>query len=133
MRAGIVTAGMLPALWGVATVSVAGQAPATETADQLYRHREDLSSARRAADLWAAGAATGFEPAWKLSRASYWLGTQSPAPDRRARLEPGVRAGRTAGRLAPDRPEGHLWLAADMGELAEAGAMESLECRGRIR
>src|SRR5260221_2410627 len=133
MRAGIVTAGMLPALWGVATVSVAGQAPATETADQLYRHREDLASARRAADLWAAGAATGFEPAWKLSRASYWLGTQAPASERRARLERGVRAGETAVRLAPDRPEGHFWLAANMGELAESGAMQGLKYRGRIR
>src|SRR5260221_6900332 len=133
MRSGIVTAAMMAVLCGVATVSASGQAPATETADQLYRHRDDLSSARRAADLWAAAAATGFESAWKLSRVSYWLGTQSPASERRAALERGVRAGEAAVRLGPDRPEGHFWLAANMGELAESGAMQGLKYRGRIR
>jgi tetratricopeptide (TPR) repeat protein len=123
-------AAALTLVWGR---SVSAQGPAAATPDELYRHRDNLASARRAADLWAARAETAFEPAWKLSRVSYWLGTQSPASERRAALERGVRAGETAVRLAPDRPEGHFWLAANLGELAESGAMQGLKYRGRIR
>ena len=35
-------------------------------------------------------------------------------------LERGITAGEAAIRLGPDRPEGHYWLAADMGALAES-------------
>src|SRR5438067_1739186 len=54
--------------------------PATvraQDADALYADRENLASARRAAEIWAAAAERGgtFEPAWKLARMCYWLGT----------------------------------------------------------
>jgi tetratricopeptide (TPR) repeat protein len=122
-------------LFGTLCFASAGlaQTPASESADQLYRHREDLTSARRAADLWAAQAATDFDSAWKLSRVSYWLGTQAPESERRAALERGMRAGERAVRIAPGRPQGHFWLAANMGELAESGAMQGLKYRGRIK
>jgi tetratricopeptide (TPR) repeat protein len=105
-----------------------------EDAEELYRHRDDLASAKRAADLWAASAQSSFDPAWKLARISYWLGTKLPEAERRAALERGVGAGETAVRLAPDRPEGHFWLAANMGALAESfGLIQGLKYRGRIR
>jgi Arc/MetJ-type ribon-helix-helix transcriptional regulator len=64
-----------------------------EDPEELYRHRDDLSSARRAADLWAPEAQSSFDPAWKLARISYWLGTKLPEAERRAaRLQcaPGI-------------------------------------------
>ena len=103
-------------------------------ADALYRLREDPESAKRAADLWATRAATDFESGWKLSRVCYWLGTHGPRAQRRAALERGVMAGEGAVRLAPGRPEGHFWLAANMGTLAESfGLRQGLKYRGRIK
>ena len=114
------------------------QEPAAAAADPdaLYRDRENLASARQAADLWSKEAAAGgsFEAAWKLARAYYWLGTQGPERERRAALERGVNAGEQAAALQPNRPEGHFWLAANMGGLAESfGLRQGIRYRGRIR
>jgi hypothetical protein len=111
------------------------QSPAPDP-DALYQAREQVANAVRAADLWAARAAGGrdFEASWKLARACYWVGTQGPSADRRAALERGVAAGDQAARLGPDRPEGHFWMAANMGALAESfGLRQGLKYRGRIR
>ena len=55
--------------------------------DALYRDRETLASATRAAEVWAARLAANardFESAWKLARARYWLGTNGlPEAERR--------------------------------------------------
>src|SRR5436190_20809163 len=51
--------------------------PSAQSADALYANRRDFESARRAAEMWRADLARdprAFEAAWKLSRASYWLG-----------------------------------------------------------
>jgi tetratricopeptide (TPR) repeat protein len=102
--------------------------------DELYRHREDLPSAAGAADLWAQRSGVDFEAAWKLARACYWLGTHQAEQNRRSALERGVNAGERAVRLASDRPEGHFWLAANMGRLAESfGIVQALKYRGRIK
>jgi hypothetical protein len=112
----------------------AAQAPAPDDPDALYRDREDLPSAARAADLWDRRGTGDYEAAWKLARVSYWLGTHLPEPVRRSALERGVRAGETAVRVGPDRPEGHFWLAADMGTLAESfGIVQGLKYRAKIR
>ena len=102
--------------------------------DELYRRREDLASAARAADVWAQRSTTDFGAAWKLARACYWLGMHEPEQNRRGTLERGVRAGENAIRLARERPEGHFWLAANMGRLAESfGILQGLKYRGRIK
>ena len=107
----------------------AGSAP-----DELYRQREDLASAKRAAAAWSENAGDDFESAWKLARAAYWIGGHAPQGERRAAFERGVSAGETAARLRPDRPEGHYWLAADMGALAESfGLSQGLKYRSRIK
>jgi hypothetical protein len=102
--------------------------------DALYSQREDLASAARAADFWEQRSKTDFDAAWKLARACYWLGTHQPEQFRRRTLERGTAAGESAIRLANDRPEGHFWLAADMGRLAESfGLLPALKYRGRIK
>ena len=106
-------------------------------ADRLYADRTNLASARRAADLWRqalASDARNFEAAWKLARADYWLGGHADEGERRAILDAGIAAARTAIALQPHRPEGHFWLAANMGALAESfGLRQGLKYRKPIK
>jgi tetratricopeptide (TPR) repeat protein len=105
--------------------------------DALYARRSDLASARQAAAIWEARllkTPTDFESAWKLSRARYWLGGHAADAERKALFEGGVAAGRTAVALEPNRPEGHFWIAANEGALAESfGLRQGLKYRGDIR
>ena len=115
--------------------ALGGQSPAE--ADRLYADRTNLASARRAADLWRqalASDARKFEAAWKLARADYWLGGHADEGERRAILDAGIAAARTAIALQPHRPEGHFWLAATMGALAESfGLRQGLKYRKPIK
>ncbi len=133
-RAGLPIAVLL-IVGGLAVASARPLArPADAEADTLYRGRADLDSARRAADLWEASAGDDFESAWKLARVCYWIGTHGTRDERRDALERGVKGGEGAIRLGPDRPEGHFWLAANMGALAQSfGLGQGLKYRGRIK
>jgi hypothetical protein len=106
-------------------------------ADRLYASRARLADARRAADLYASVLArdpTQFEAAWKLARAGYWLGGHADGDAIRSECERGMAAARTAIQLAPNRPEGHFWLAANMGRLAESqGIRAGLRYRKPVR
>lgn len=110
---------------------------ADDDPDVLYAGREDLAKARRALEIWNAHIAatpSNFEATWKASRARYWLGSHDAPPSRRAHLEAGVQAGRTAVGLEPTRVEGHFWAAANMGALAESfGLRQGLKYRSAIR
>jgi tetratricopeptide (TPR) repeat protein len=120
------------------TAVVSGlQQPTTENPDHLYADRANLASAQRAAALWEERLArdpSDFEAAWKLARACYWLGGHVPANAQRAQYERGIDAGRRAVMLNPGRPEGHFWMAANMGALAESfGLRQGLKYRGTIK
>jgi tetratricopeptide (TPR) repeat protein len=106
--------------------------------DALYRDRESLANATRAVEIWAARLASNprdFEAAWKLARGRYWLGTNGlPESQRKSALEQGIAAARTAAALEPARPEGHFWIAANMGALAESfGMRQGMKYRGAIK
>jgi tetratricopeptide (TPR) repeat protein len=115
----------------------AARAQAYGDADALYAARESLASARQAAAVWDERLQRDpgdLEAAWKLARARYWLGGHAPVAERKALLEAGIRAGRAAVSIAPNRPEGHFWIAANMGALAESfGLRQGLKYRGDIR
>lgn len=106
-------------------------------ADALYARRDDLASAQKAAAIWAERLAAdhhNFEAAWKLARARYWLGNHLPEGERKTTLETGIAAARTAIAVQPQRPEGHFWMAANMGALAESfGLRQGLKYRGEIK
>jgi tetratricopeptide (TPR) repeat protein len=106
-------------------------------ADALYARRDDLASARQAAGIWAkrlADDSRDFEAAWKLARARYWLGGHVPEAERRSTFEGGITAARAAIAAQSQRPEGHFWLAANMGALAESfGLRQGLKYRGDIK
>ena len=105
--------------------------------DALYRQRETLASAQRAEAIWAARLAhdaNDFESAWKLARARYWLGGHADETTRKAYLEAGIAAGRAAVAAQPNKPDGHFWIAANMGALAESfGLRQGLKYRGDIK
>lgn len=114
-------------------------APAAQSndPDALYAQRDNLASAQHAERLWAERLAKhpqDFESAWKLARARYWLGTHGPESERKSALERGIEAGRAAVRVQPNKPEGHFWIAANMGALAESfGLRQGLRYRGAIK
>ena len=105
--------------------------------DRLYADREQLSSARQAADIWDARLASNpkdFESAWKLARACYWLGGHVPANEQKQQFERGIKAATRATELQPERPEGHFWMAADMGAMAESfGLGAGIRYRGPVK
>ena len=122
---------------GVAARGEWRQSAGTEDPDALYAGREDLAKARRAAAGWAERLEKNprdFEASWKLARARYWIGGRAPEAERKTVLEAGISAGRTAVALEPNRPEGHFWIAANMGALAESfGMRQGLKYRGDIK
>ena len=106
--------------------------------DALYRNRASIDSARSAAAIWEARLKSDtrdFDAAWKLARVCYWLGNHEAQENmRRTALERGITAARQAVSVHDDRPEGHFWIAANMGTLAESfGLRQGLKYRGEIK
>jgi tetratricopeptide (TPR) repeat protein len=113
------------------------QVPADDP-EALYQDREHLVSARKATDIWASRLHANpkdVESAFKLAQARYWLGTNGlPEAERKAALEAGIAAARMAIAINANRPEGHFWLAANMGALAESfGLRQGIRYRGQIK
>jgi tetratricopeptide (TPR) repeat protein len=113
------------------------QVPADDP-DALYKDRENLASARQATAVWASRLQANpkdFESAVKLAKARYWLGTNGlPEAERKAALEAGIAAARNAIAINANRPDGHFWLAANMGALAESfGMRQGIKYRGQIK
>jgi tetratricopeptide (TPR) repeat protein len=113
------------------------QVPADDP-EALYRDRENLASARKATDIWAARLQANpkdVDSAVRLAKARYWLGTNGlPEAERKAALEAGIAAARSAIAIDANRPDGHFWLAANMGALAESfGLRQGIRYRGQIK
>ncbi len=113
------------------------QASGAEDPEALYAEREDLAKARRAADLWTAAFKQdpkSYDLAWKVSMARYWLGNHVPEKERKEQYEAGIAAARAAIALQPGKVEGHFWLSANTGMMAESfGIMAGLKYRGTVR
>ena len=121
----------------IAALAISAVLHAQADPDALYRERTTLAKAREASNIWSERLTKNpkdFESAWKLARATYWLGGHEDQAARRAALERGVEAGRQAIVLEPTRPEGYFWMAASMGSLAESfGMRQGLTYRTPIR
>jgi tetratricopeptide (TPR) repeat protein len=113
------------------------EARSAEDPDRLYADRANLDSAERAAALWKERLdhdPKAFEAAWKLARSCYWLGGHVAPELGRSRYEQGIEAGRLAISVEVRRAEGHFWMAANMGALAESfGLRAGLRYRGAIK
>ena len=116
-------------------------APVALTAgpEALYRDRERAASAMAAERIWAervVARAADFESAWKLARIRYWLGTNGPGAldEKKRALERGIVAGRAAMAAQPAAADGHFWMAANMGALADAhGLRQGIKYRNAIK
>lgn len=99
-------------------------------ADSLYEGREDLQKARVCvASLRQARTADygNYEAAWKLARASFFVGDRTDNDSERDDLfREGTAAGKAAIQLQPDKPEGHFWLAANYGGSAAHSTIANL-------
>ncbi len=99
-------------------------------ADTLYEGREDLQKARVAvASLRQARTADygNYEAAWKLARASFFVGDRTDDNSERDDLfREGTEAGKAAIQLQPDKPEGHFWLGANYGGSAAHSTIANL-------
>jgi tetratricopeptide (TPR) repeat protein len=90
-------------------------------ADALFREREDISKLRAAIDELSKARSAGqnYDIEWNYSKYNYFLGKQlNDSPESMAAFEEGKAAGKIAARLEPNRPEGHFWFAANLGEIA---------------
>ncbi len=142
IRTSLQSCGLVALLFAMVQPTALGAEPRTtpsqavaaaDDPDALYHHRDDLPSARRAADIWQAHATTEFDSAWKLSRVCYWMGTHAPDAERTGWLERGVAAGKSAIMMQPNQPEGHFWMAANMGEKAQRSTLYAAGNKNTIR
>ena len=104
----------------------------------MYANRAVLADAKKAASIWQARIdrdPKDFEAAWKRARAGYWIGGhEKEQSDRDGAYELAMTAARVAIAARPNAPEGHFWLAANMGGYAEDhGIRGGLKYRGDIR
>jgi tetratricopeptide (TPR) repeat protein len=75
-----------------------------------------------------------YEAAWKLARASYYLGEHTTDErERDAAIREGSEAGKLAVQLDAGKPEGHFWLGANYGGAAEHSTLAGLSTVEDIR
>src|SRR2546423_12426720 len=64
---------------------------------------------------------SNYEIVWKLAKCDYYVGDHETDDDAKLNaFREGIAAGEAAVKLAPDRPEGHFWLGANLGGRAKA-------------
>ena len=99
-------------------------------AESLWEGREDMAKARVAvAALRQARTVdnASYEAAWKLARASFYVGDHTDNGDERDDMfREGTDAGKAAVQLQPNKPEGHFWLGANYGGSAAHSTIANL-------
>jgi tetratricopeptide (TPR) repeat protein len=106
--------------------------------DELFAGRDDLFNLQKAEALLASRRKEfppEYETLWRVGRIYYYLGeAQKDANGKLKYFEEGQIASRLAVGAKPDRPEGHFWLAANLGEASELrGIWSSLRWLSTIR
>lgn len=125
------------------TTSLTGGSDAKMAADRIaeaeppWEGREDIKKARVAvAALRQARTADygNYEAAWKLARASFYVGDHTDNDDERDDMfRAGTEAGKVAVKLQPDKPEGHFWLGANYGGSAAHSTIANLSSFNDIK
>lgn len=109
----------------VQTPADRAKAPIAETlveCDELFRNRQETENLRKAVQL-VGGLRDpdhrNYDVEWKFAKYSYFLGKHTDdEAERQKAFESGKNAASIALRLHPEKPEGHFWFAANLGELA---------------
>lgn len=98
-------------------------ASALREAENLYKKRSDPENVRRALKTLEGARDMdnrNFEIEYTYAQYSYFLGNDYETSDTEAEevLKKGLTAAKIARRMKPDRPEGHFWYGAILGEQA---------------
>lgn len=104
-------------------VSAEQTAQGLKKSDELFAQREDTAKLREAVETLAKirdANQRNFEVEWKFSRANYFLSKQIESDEAAEKLlKDGVTAGIIASRIEPEKPDGHFWYGANLGEQAK--------------
>lgn len=102
-------------------------AEAIAEAEKLYEGREDLLKVRQGiVSLRQAQADDGgnYDLAWRLSKFNYHLGAHSPdSTEQDKAFHEGIEAGKLAVKLQDAKTEGHFWLGANYGGMAQISTL----------
>lgn len=118
-----------PAVW-LSVAASTGRAAAPEMpyseqvlrADDYFLGRRNLQNVRKAIQLLRQRAAEDpqdYEAWWRLSKFNCYMARHAAGSERSKFVEAAIGAGKKAVALRPNRPEGHFWLGADLGLMAE--------------
>lgn len=91
-------------------------------ADDYFLGRRNLENVQKAIHLLGERVAQDsqdYEAWWRLSKFNSYLARHSDTKAEDSYLDAAVAAGKKAVALAPNRPEGHFWLGANLGLQAE--------------
>lgn len=90
--------------------------------ERLFNERADIDKLREAVKTLAAARnpnQRNYEVEWKFAKYSYFLGkAEQTESDAIEAFEKGRDAAKIASRVDPNKPEGHFWYGANLGELA---------------
>ena len=96
---------------------------AISDSDTLFKQREDLDKLRTAIKTLAEVRDPdnrNYQVEWNYAKYNFFLGTHTPNEDEaETALEQGRDAGKIASRVDPQKPDGHFWYAANLGELSK--------------
>ncbi|NNE67200.1 MAG: tetratricopeptide repeat protein [Pyrinomonadaceae bacterium] len=89
--------------------------------EKLFAQRTDLEKAVSAVKTLAKARDPenrDYKLEWKFARYSYFVGSRKETPDALAEtvLKKGIEGARIARRMNPNKPDGHFWYAAILGE-----------------
>jgi tetratricopeptide (TPR) repeat protein len=106
-------------------------------ADKLYAQREDLTRIREGLAILrrARTAEPGnYDVLWRMAQYDYYLGAHTKEKDERNKaFDEGIEAGKAAVQLQDGKPEGHFWLGANYGGVAQASVLGGLAAIDDIR
>ena len=99
-------------------------------ADSLYTQREDLARVREGLALLKRARtadANNYDAAWRIAKFDYYLGAHTTNKDERDKaFEEGIEVGKIAVQLQDGKPEGHFWLGANHGGIAQTSLLGGL-------
>lgn len=107
-------------------------------ADEGYAARGDTARARESQTLLRQARVAqpeNYDAAWRMARISYVIGDDLTDTNAREQaFREGQEAGEAAVRVQPDKPEGHFWLAANLGGYAQTkGPLSGLASAKKLR
>jgi tetratricopeptide (TPR) repeat protein len=97
---------------------------AISKAEEIYKERKDLDKVREAIKTLEQARNMdnrNYEVEWKYAQMGYFLGSRKNIPEDEAEkvLKKAVSAAKIAKRMEPEKPDGHFWYAAILGEQAK--------------